>query len=329
VKSSILILLVVAIVVIVAAVLGYHSYQRDLDAARARVASGSKLVNTPCGPIEYAVAGNGPPALMIHGAGGGFDQALDFGGPLIEHGFTVIAPSRFGYLRTPLPQDASPMSQADSHACLLDALGIRNAVVLGGSAGAPSAIQLCLRHPERCSALVLVVPITYSERSPQDAPNAPSALTRFMISATLQSDFAFWVISHVARDTTIKSVLATPPEDVRQASEVEKHRVDQVLRNIEPIKLRAKGLMNDGAIAGSIKRYELEKIKQPTLVLSVENDLFGTFKGARYTAEHIRGAQFVGYHTGGHLWVGHQEGIWAAITQFLASAAAAKPQESS
>ena len=34
------------------------------------------------------------------------------------------APSRFGYLRTPLPSDASPAAQADAHSCLLDALGL-------------------------------------------------------------------------------------------------------------------------------------------------------------------------------------------------------------
>jgi pimeloyl-ACP methyl ester carboxylesterase len=101
--------------------------------------------------------------------------------------------------------------------------------------------------------------------------------------------------------------------------------VDQVLRNIEPISLRAKGLMNDSIIAGSIKRYELDKITQPTLVASTENDLFGTFKGARYVAEHIRGAQLVGYHNGGHLWVGHQKDLWSKITQFLNSPAVAKP----
>jgi len=106
---------------------------------------GSQIVQTPCGPIEYALAGSGPPLLMIHGAGGGFDQGLKFGAPLARAGFTVIAPSRFGYLRTPLSHDASPAAQADAHACLLDALGLERVVALGGSAGAPSAIQFCLQ----------------------------------------------------------------------------------------------------------------------------------------------------------------------------------------
>jgi pimeloyl-ACP methyl ester carboxylesterase len=33
--------------------------------------------------------------------------------------------------------------------------------VIGGSAGAPSALQLAIRHPQRVSALILLVPLTY------------------------------------------------------------------------------------------------------------------------------------------------------------------------
>src|SRR5689334_16704450 len=77
-------------------------FKSDLGAAVKRVSTGSHVAKTPCGSIEYALAGNGPPLLMIHGAGGGFDQGLQFGTPLVRAGFTVIAPSRFGYLRTPL-----------------------------------------------------------------------------------------------------------------------------------------------------------------------------------------------------------------------------------
>jgi len=52
----------------------------------------------------------------------------------------VIAMSRFGYLRTPRPADASPEAQADAHICLLDALGITKAVVMGVSAGGPPGL---------------------------------------------------------------------------------------------------------------------------------------------------------------------------------------------
>jgi hypothetical protein len=51
--------------------------------------------------------------------------------------------------------------------------------------------------------------------------------------------------------------------------------------------------------------------------MSVEDDLFNTYAGARYTAEHIRGARFIGYPTGGHLWVGPQKEVWSEVMTFL------------
>lgn len=118
------------------------SYQRDIHQARERISAGSQIVETPCGPIEYAVAGSGPPVLVVHGAGGGYDQGLDFSRALVPSGLRVIPMSRFGYLHTPLPADASAAAQADAHACLLDALNISRAAVIGASAGAPSSMQL-------------------------------------------------------------------------------------------------------------------------------------------------------------------------------------------
>ena len=94
-----------------------------------------------------------------HGSGRGFDQGMAFAAPLAKQGIRVIAMSRLGYLRTPLPADSTAEAQADADVCLLDALKIRTAAVMGGSAGALSALQMAIRHPERVSALVLLVPL--------------------------------------------------------------------------------------------------------------------------------------------------------------------------
>lgn len=114
-------------------------YTSAIAEAEARVAQGSAVVSTLCGAIEYQEAGTGSPLLMIHGSGGGYDQGMVFAGPLTHRGIRVIAMSRFGYLRTAMPVDASPAAQADAYACLLDALGVHRASILGASAGAPSA----------------------------------------------------------------------------------------------------------------------------------------------------------------------------------------------
>ena len=331
----------------------YSRYRRDLRAAKLRVSSGSRMISTSSGPIEFADTttpnrakparsgdpdvGSGAPVLVIHGAGGGFDQGLEFAAPLIENGFRVIAPSRFGYLRTPLPEDASPMAQADAHAALLDALQLDKVAVIGVSAGAPSAMQLCLRHRERCSALVLAVPLAYSEQSasvqppahagdadaqtadaPTDgAPEQPSAFKEFLLNSMLSSDFAYWTMSKLARKAMIRTILGTPPEDLQQAGAEEQARVAEFLAHIEPISRRKLGLLNESKIARSLTRYDLERLEVPTLVIGVENCLYHTYPGARYTADNVRGARLLVYPTGGHLAVGHVKELWREIQKFL------------
>lgn len=295
----------------------YVAYQSDIRAARVRVSSGSQVAQTPCGPIEYATAGQGTPVLIVHGAGGGHDQGLEFGKPLADSGFRVIAMSRFGYLRTPLPADASAAAQARAHVCLLDALQIERAAVIGVSAGAPSAIQMALRYPERSSALVLLVPAAYVPR----AGGAPSLKTpqwtQFLFDTALRSDFLFWAALRTARPTVTRAILATPPDVVDQASAQEQARVEAVLRGILPVSPRRLGLLNDAAVTSSLERPDLERIVVPALALSAADDLFGTFDAARYTAAHVPNGRFIGYPSGGHLWVGHHEEVIDEIAAFL------------
>lgn len=310
---AILVILLIAVAVALVTI----TYQRDLRLAQARVASGSEVTDTPCGPIEYAVAGAGRPVLVVHGAGGGYDQGLTFATPLAAGGFRVIAMSRFGYLRTPLPADASAPAQADAHACLLDALNIRRAAVIGASAGAPSSMQFALRHPDRTAALVLLVPAAYVPRAGGAPPLKTPSGTQFLFDTALRSDFLFWVAPRVAPNMVIRALLATPPAVVEAASADEQARVAQLIERVLPVSSRRLGLVNDATVTSTLQRYALERIAAPTLVVSAEDDLFGTFDGARYSAEHIPGARFIGYPSGGHLWVGHHQELMAELVAFL------------
>ena len=127
---------------------GFHEARAQADT---RLFGQSTVIDTSAGVLEFAEAGDGPPLMMIHGTGGGFDQGLLFGAALREHGFRIVAPSRFGYLRSAFPDDASPAHQADVLVELLDQLGIDRLPVVGGSAGAlmaagsPCAIRIAVR----------------------------------------------------------------------------------------------------------------------------------------------------------------------------------------
>ena len=286
---------------------------------------GSRMLATSVGPIEYAEAGEGPPVLVIHGAGGGYDQGLDLAEGLVRNGFRVIAPSRFGYLRTPLPKDGSAAAQADAHAAVLDALQIKRCAVFGVSAGGPSTMQFALRHPERVTALVLMVPAAYAPSPGDTVPKRMTALGGFMMDLLLRSDFLFWLGVRIAPRTMTRMILGTPPALLADADPVERARVQTALWHVLPVSRRRHGLLNDAAVVTTLPRFELERVQAPTLIISARDDLYRTFAGSRYSAEHIPTARFIGCETGGHARLGHHRKVTGEITRFL-SANATPPQ---
>jgi pimeloyl-ACP methyl ester carboxylesterase len=290
-----------------------RQYCRDIDTARARVVSGSHVLSTPCGPIEYAEAGQGPAILAIHGAGGGFDQSLALLAPLAAQGYRVIATSRFGYLRTPAPAHPSIALQAESHACLLDALGISRAVVIGASAGAPSALEFALRYSDRCMALVLLVPGWY----PEAGSTRMGPLEAFMTERLLRSDFAFWAFTRTLPTMAKRLVLGTPSGVIQSASPGEQARLAGILRAISPVSQRQVGLSLERQLTREALSQPLASLNVPTLVISAEDDLYGTYANARFIAGHAPDCKLIVYQSGGHMLVGHDDEALDEVVAFL------------
>jgi len=260
--------------------------------------------------------GHGPPLMMIHGTGGGFDQGLLFAHALRESGFQIVAPSRFGYLRSAFSEDHSPAHQADALAALLDALGVRHLPVVGGSAGALSAAEFALRHPDRCSHLVLLVPAAnLTGRDPVEF----TALQKAAVNLVLGSNFAFWSLSTIAPRQMIRTLLATDPALLREVAPEERRRADLILKGLMPISRKTEGLRMDAFRVGAPSSTPHAQIAVPTLIMSCEDDLFGTATTARLLADRIPGAQLTIWPEGGHIWLGHDDDVARAIAGFLAS----------
>jgi hypothetical protein len=136
-------------------------------------------------------------------------------------------------------------------------------------------------------------------------------------SAAAQADAQARAAIRVTRPVVTRAVLATPPDVVKNADAGEQARVGELLRRMLPVSPRRAGLQNDAEVTSTLPRYELERIAVLTLVLSVADDLFGTFDGARYTPGHVPGARFTGYTSRGRVRVGHRKEIVSEIAAFL------------
>jgi pimeloyl-ACP methyl ester carboxylesterase len=137
----------------------------------------------------------------------------------------------------------------------------------------------------------------------------------------LKSDFIFWLMIRLARRTMIETILGTPYEVAEHATPSERKRLQTMLMSILPVSRRRAGLFNDGAVVSRLRRFDLETIEAPALLISVEDDRYGTFPGAQYTAGQIQKARFIGFPTGGHLWLGHNEEVSTTVRDFLQGAA--------
>jgi pimeloyl-ACP methyl ester carboxylesterase len=307
--------LLVLAVLIVAAAGVYIGFARDLSLARARLVGHSETLQTSLGVLEYSVLGAGEPILAVHGAGGGFDQAIDMTGALVEYRYRLIAPSRFGYLRSSLPADLTVAMQADAYVELLDHLGVDQAVVVGISAGAWSSLQFAIRHPQRCRALVLIVPADY-------LPEGTAIHGGALVTAMISSDFFAWAalrLTPIMPGAMSEAMLGTAPAVVRSADAGEKARVGQLLDHLLPVSPRYQGMRFDIHTAAVREPYAIEKIACPVLTISAEDDRFGTAARARYVANNAAHGRALIFSSGGHALVGRYADAMRESVAFIES----------
>lgn len=295
-------------------------FELDLLAARARVTGHSQLTNTRTGAVEYAQLGSGPAVLVLHGAAGGFDQGLEMTAPLAALGYRLIAPSRAGYLRSTMPSAFSVNQQADAYADLLDDLELKQAAIVGISAGAWSALAFAARYPDRCRALILVVP---ASPLPPGVSNNGGRIAAVMF----RSDFAAWLgikLMDIMPAALSRMMLGTDPEVVAHASGAERERLRLLLAHELPIRARWPGMRFDLETAAHPPSLDLNAIRCPVLAISDHDDTFGTENQARRIARGVSDGQLIVYRSGGHALVDRQQQAFAAVNRFLQAAESAR-----
>ena len=281
-------------------------YRRDMRAARARLAAVDRhVVSTEWGPVEYAEQGRGDPVLVVHGI---FHNCV--GGLLsVRDLFTdrrVIAPSRFGYLGSSMPPNATPAAQADAFTALLDALGIDQIDVIGESAGATSALQLALRHPERVKHLAVLV---------GNLPGSPTAVVQPSLAKAFNRQLPLWVLRTFAPSMMVRLVAGLPKGFAMSREDV--RFVTEFIDSLFPVS--PEGVDFDAFVSNADgNNYNLEAITVPTLIIHTKDDQVASHQASRRAAERIPGARFVSLESGGHLMLGQTKSIRDELADFFA-----------
>jgi pimeloyl-ACP methyl ester carboxylesterase len=293
--------------VVIASVTVYIRYDRDMNVARTRLASiPTEVYTSQYGDIEYRLAGNGPVVLVSHGVTGGIDQGMFLTGEFgfFGEGYQFLYVSRFGYLKSSLPKDASARLQAAVYKDLLDYLGIDQVFVFGNSAGGPSAMWFAIDYPERTKGLIL-----HSSAVPVRLLALPPRLL-------FESDFLYWSSVRAAPDKLIGILL---PDEIRTTLTIQEKAflIENVFLASLPISERTNGAIFDNEVSTpSVNDVPFESIQIPTLILQAVDDPREA-EGGRELAERIPDSEFVGL-TGGHFLLRQERMVQTEIAKFIA-----------
>ena len=262
------------------------------------------VLETPRGSVQVAREGQGPPVLIAHGGPGGFDQGLAFYAHLIDGGCELLAPSRPGYLRTPLASGRRPEDQADLYAAILDVLEIERAAIVGHSSGGPSAVHFAARHPERTTALLL------------DAAVLQRFVTRSSVleRATLESGLLVRLSYELARRWPVRMTsyavagmsAGSTREQKRAAVEwitADPSRLRSMqlaLESVAPLEYRKPGWDNDQANEADLGPLPFADVTAPTLIAHGALDRNIPLAHATDAARAIAGAELMVVKEGHH-----------------------------
>jgi pimeloyl-ACP methyl ester carboxylesterase len=312
-KNVFRIVIRVVFLLVAASLLGFGGFLAWFSSWRteklARLEAASTVADTPSGKIEFVQSGEGPSVLVFHGSPGGFDQAMLYASALADAGFHVIAPSRPGYLRTPLASGLTPEDQADAMLSLVDSLGVGSVAVVGVSLGAPAAIEFARRHPDRTWALVLISAVT--KKLPPDPMLPPIA---DVLNRRLTGDIGSWVLvdaadrdparalgwafdlaqsgGATAREVWVRSVLGNP-------AQLEWFR--DLAGTVAPLGPREDGLRNDLLQLRALAPVPYEKLAVPTLFVHGTDDNWIPLADIEAVEKRMPNAELLAVPGTGHL----------------------------
>ncbi|NPD87900.1 MAG: alpha/beta hydrolase [Asgard group archaeon] len=309
VSTVLLITLGIIFILLIVIIFRYYAWKNGLLATL----KDGIVAETKLGKIEYKLAGKGPTILVLHGGPGGYDQGflLEY---LIKQGYSILAPSRTGYLGTPF----NPLSyeeQADLCVALMDSLNIEKVVVVGASAGGPVALFLANKYPERVNGLIMEAGVAseYSTEGMLDGwarlffMRGLDDLTGWLTAVFMKISFAASFKAVLKLETLYEESELDDFVKLVSNDEVRKKWVRDLTNTTLPLSHRKKGLIHDVRLMEKIDIIPVDQISFPTLLIYSRMDNDVKWHHAEYLTENIAHAELFEVHGGHFMWVGENK----------------------
>ena len=235
------------------------------------------FVDVPGARIFYKDSGGrGAPVIFLHAFTGNADVWEHQIPAFTRAGYRFIAYDRRGYGRTVADANGPASTGADDLLALVEYLKIDKFHLIGTAGGGFVAVDFAISYPQRLRSFTLLC----STAGIQD-PDYVATTRRMRPEGFDKLPNSFLELSPSYRFAN--------PEGVARWSDFErKNRAPEAVRGpVQPSKNRVTLAM-------------LEAIKNPTLVIAGDADLYAPPALMRRVAEHIDGAQFIAMPEAGH-----------------------------
>ena len=301
-----IILICIFATLFLAGCISFSKVKKEADERFSYYESKSESINTTYGKVTYInekVSSEYPDTdcetiLSVHGICGGYDQAYEICSPYVGK-YRLIAPSRFGYPGSDLPENATIEMQVEAFVELLDQLKLDKVYMLTTSAGGTSAIKFALQHPERLKGLIMYssgvprYPATENPEKKKTYAGPPSAFC---------NDFAMWFFSPL-----FKPLMGMD---------------SNALKLILPMKQRKAGIIFDGEVSNTVMsnypvEYNLSNIEVPVLIIHSKDDKLADFEKVEPWISAIKDCTFVPLESGGHMMTGNSDLVQQSVCDFI------------
>jgi len=323
--QTIIFVLLVIVVFIILLTIGFKRWKKSAI----RVMDDGEVMVTAMGKIHYKLTGEGPVLFFMHGGPGGIDQAYLLDG-LVQEGYSLLAVSRPGYLRTPFVP-LSYEEQVDQYVELLDNLAIDKVVAMGYSAGGPLALNFANKYPERTHALVMEAGVSTVFEDPGEEV-MDSFWAKLFLSNRIQ-DFLSWITViaiKIAFKMVFKSIIGIETlldkEGIKKFTDLvsnDKERRRWLIKFMDttvPMSLRKLGLNHDIELLTSIEKIPVDNINVKSLLIYSKEDNDVKWLNAEYLETNLKDFELLVTHGGHFMWIGEDmDKIKSKRIEFLKS----------
>ena len=285
--------------------IAFLGFQNDLQKSISKLKNiQSTAFISKYGVIEYMLVGEGQTILISHGITGGIDQGIWISNLNVGNGYRFLYISRFGYLKSSMPKDASANLQAAAYNELLGHLGIDSVFIIGNSGGGPSAASFAANYPQKCKGLILL------------SSHVPGAKISSPPKFVFKYDLAYWLVIKLSGKSLLKMFVPPAIMGTMTRQEIDE-TINDVFMAALPISKRTDGIFFDNEVSSpSVESIPFENIQSPTLIIHATDDPAPPIKGARELSETIPNSTLVIYD-GGHLILHHEDEIKSVIRNFI------------